>query len=235
MATTAPAVHRSTRLHTVRVLACVLIGFARTYYLAGRGRAPLPNHLIHVHGAVFTAWVLLVVVQTALIGVRKPRLHMKLGLFGFGLAVAMVCLGLAAARNAMLRGLAPPGFPGGPESFFVVPCTNMVLFSVLVFFSWRTRYDKIAHKRLITLATLSLLDAAIDRWPFAFMGHSHMVPDLIYASAVLLVLLYDLVIFHKPQRATLFATAFILALHFAEVPLGMTAAWHHFASFAARL
>ena len=37
-------------------LIAVLAGFARTYFLAGVFRAPLPNLLIHIHGAVYTLW-----------------------------------------------------------------------------------------------------------------------------------------------------------------------------------
>ena len=35
-------------------LIVVFVGFARTYFLAGVFRAPLPNVLIHIHGAVYT-------------------------------------------------------------------------------------------------------------------------------------------------------------------------------------
>lgn len=35
-------------------LVSVFIGFARSYYLAGLFRAPLPSMLLHVHGAVFS-------------------------------------------------------------------------------------------------------------------------------------------------------------------------------------
>jgi hypothetical protein len=42
----------------VLILGTVFIGFARTYYLAGVFRAPLPNLLVHVHGAVFSLWIL---------------------------------------------------------------------------------------------------------------------------------------------------------------------------------
>ena len=34
---------------------------ARSYYLAGLFKAPLPNRLLHVHGAVFPLWVLLLI------------------------------------------------------------------------------------------------------------------------------------------------------------------------------
>jgi hypothetical protein len=51
-------------------LVSVFIGFARTYYLAGLFRAPLPNLLVHIHGAVFSAWILLLITKIA--GRRPP-------------------------------------------------------------------------------------------------------------------------------------------------------------------
>lgn len=75
------------------MLAMVLYGFARSYFLAGMVMAPLPNKLIHIHGAVFTTWMILLIVQTGLVSTRHVKWHMKLGLFGFGLAVAMLVLG----------------------------------------------------------------------------------------------------------------------------------------------
>src|ERR1700730_1851210 len=69
--------------------ATVLFGFAKTYFLAGMVRAPLPNKLIHIHGAAFTLWMVLLLVQTGLVAIRKVSWHRTLGLAGFGLAVAM--------------------------------------------------------------------------------------------------------------------------------------------------
>lgn len=43
----------------VLILATVLAGFAPSYYFAGIFRAPLPSTIIHVHGAVFSCWILL--------------------------------------------------------------------------------------------------------------------------------------------------------------------------------
>ena len=81
------------------ILATVFVGFARTYFLAGLFRAPLPNLLIHIHGAVFTGWILLLAVQTGLVSTHRVDIHKRLGLVGFGLACAMVVLGELAARE----------------------------------------------------------------------------------------------------------------------------------------
>ena len=68
-------------------LITVLIGFARTYFLAGLFRAPLPNLLVHIHGAVFTLWIILFIAQITLVTARRVHLHRRLGLRGFVLAI----------------------------------------------------------------------------------------------------------------------------------------------------
>jgi hypothetical protein len=75
-------------------LIAVLVGFARTYFLAGVFRAPLPNLLIHIHGAVFTLWIVLFASQ--IVATRRLALHRRIGLLGFGLAVLMIVLGVLA-------------------------------------------------------------------------------------------------------------------------------------------
>ena len=74
----------------VLILITVFIGFARTYFLAGMFRAPLPNLLIHIHGVVFLSWILLLITQSTLISAGRPDIHRRLGLAGFGLACLMV-------------------------------------------------------------------------------------------------------------------------------------------------
>src|SRR5260221_9577395 len=81
------------------ILVTVFTGFARTYFLAGVFRAPLPNLLIHIHGAVFSSWILLLITQTALVSAGRVDIHRRLGLAGFGLACLMVILGVMAGTN----------------------------------------------------------------------------------------------------------------------------------------
>src|SRR6202158_6202267 len=71
------------------ILATVFIGFARTYFLAGVFRASLPNILIHVHGALFSSWILLLVTQISLVSAGRVDIHRRLGLAGFRLACLM--------------------------------------------------------------------------------------------------------------------------------------------------
>jgi hypothetical protein len=207
------------------MMAMVLYGFARTYFLAGMVAAPLPNKLIHVHGAVFTSWMILLIVQTALVSTRHVKWHMKLGLLGFGLAVAMVLLGTVAAVDALRRGQAPLGLDS--LTFFVIPVSGMLLFGVLVFFAYRLRRNPEAHKRLILLATISLMDAAVGRWPHpAILQRIPPTQDLVILALILLLVVFDLFNLHRVSRYTLWGGLFVMAVHLVRVPLGHTAVWH---------
>jgi hypothetical protein len=154
------------------ILATVFVGFARTYFLAGVFRAPLPNLLIHIHGAVFSSWILLLIAQTALVSAGRVDIHRRLGLVGFGLACLMVTLGVLAASNSLARNFSPPGSGFDPRTFYAIPIGDMLIFATLVFFAYRARFDPAAHKRLILIATISLMDAPTGRPPFTVItGH----------------------------------------------------------------
>ena len=124
------------------ILATVFLGFARTYYLAGLIRAPLPSWIVHVHGALFSTWIILLLVQTSLVSAHRLDLHKKLGLFAFGLTCVMVPFGLLAARNSLMRNFAPPGFPLGAPTFFIIPVTDMFMFATLIYFGWTLRTSR---------------------------------------------------------------------------------------------
>src|SRR5437870_9183618 len=81
----------------VVILVTVLVGFARTYFLAGMVRAHLPSPIIHIHGVVFSLWVLLLITQASLVSAGRTDIHRKLGLAGFALACLMPVVGVLAA------------------------------------------------------------------------------------------------------------------------------------------
>ena len=139
------------------ILGTVFVGFAKSYFLAGVFRAPLPNVLIHMHGAAFTCWMLLLITQVSLVSAGRVDIHRKLGIAGFCLACLMVVLGTLAATNMLARG--EPPFADA-KAFYAVTLLDMVLFATMVLFAFRTRRDSSTHKRLILLATIGLLDAA---------------------------------------------------------------------------
>lgn len=215
-------------------LIVVLVGFARTYFLAGLFRAPLPNRLVHIHGAAFTLWIILFITQISLVSARRVDLHRRLGLLGFGLAILMIVLGTLTASDRLARHVAQPGRDAAEErAFYAVPLGDMLMFSTFVYFGYRNRFRPAVHKRLMWFATLSLLDAGFDRWP-VFDPYSLPLVNLICFTPLLLLLIgYDWWSTGKVQRVTIWSTVFMVAVQQIRHPLGHTAVWQSVAAWVA--
>lgn len=217
------------------ILLCgvVFIGFSATYFRAGMLRAPLPSPILHVHGAVFTLWMLLFVVQAALISARRVAWHRSLGTIAFCLPPIMIILGVIAALDAFGRKVMIG--PLDPAVSLAIPLIGITGFTIVIFASWRARRKPDAHKRLILLATIGLTEAALGRFPWDRLG----LPPAAGATTglamlILLVLAYDLVSLHRIHRSTAWAAPVMFAFGALAVPIGMTPAWHGFAAFLAR-
>ena len=146
----------------------VLVGFARTYYLKGLfDGSALPSLLVHLHGVVMTAWVLLFMAQVWLVASSRTRLHMRLGVVGVVLALLVLLVGTTTAIWGAARG-STPGPP--PLQFLVVPLGDVLLFGTLIgsaLYFRRRRLD--VHKRLMLIAAVNLLTPAIARIPLSFI------------------------------------------------------------------
>jgi hypothetical protein len=150
----------------------VFAGFARTYYLrffTGGPSATINGNpftaLVHVHGALFTAWVLLFIIQTAFIASRRMTAHRRLGVAGAMLAAAMVTAGTSLAIATTARGASLPG--ADALAFLAIPIFDMVLFAGFVAIALANRRNKEMHKRLMLLAYVSIIVAAMSRIPIA--------------------------------------------------------------------
>jgi hypothetical protein len=215
------------------MLATVFLGFAQTYYLAGVFRAPLPSLIIHLHGAAFSAWILLLVTQTSLVAAGRVDLHRRLGIAGFLLACLMVVLGVLAATDSLVREAGPAG--RDPKFFYIIPLSAILIFGVLIFFAYRFRANSPAHKRLVLIATTALLVAAVARWPVAAINRNAPRATLVSFVFLLMLVVYDLWTLRKIHRATLWAGAFLIVVSFARIPIGKTAVWHSFAGWVQAL
>jgi hypothetical protein len=144
-------------------LCVVLLGFARTYYLKGLFGAPSLPLLLHVHGALMTAWFLLFAVQAALIRARRVDLHRLVGVAGAAFAIFLLPIAMATARQFVIRSLGDADVLPAAAAIAGYDAVVLVVFTVLVgaALGWRRRTD--IHKRLMTLATLSLLGPPLAR------------------------------------------------------------------------
>ncbi len=156
------------------ILSSVILGFSRSFFLRSwfpevAARTPQET-FFYFHGAVFAAWFALLIVQVTLVAKRRLDLHRKLGWFGAILSLAMIIMGVAGAIIAARR---PTGFHGIPmpgQQFMIIPIGDMALFALFVGLAIAQRSNPQAHKRLMLVASISILTAAIARWPFAIMA-----------------------------------------------------------------
>lgn len=212
---------------------CVFIGFSPTYFQAGMLRAPLPSPILHVHGAVFTLWMLLFVVQATLVSAHRIKWHRSLGTVAFCLPPIMIVLGAIAALDALHRGVQIG--PLDPSVSLAIPLIGIAGFTIVIYASWRARRRPDAHKRLILLATMGLVEAAFGRFPWGRIGFPPAAGAVTgLGILVLLVIVYDLISLHRIHRTTMWAAPFTFAVAALSVPIGMTLEWHIFAAMLNR-
>lgn len=217
----------------VLLCAVVVYGFSRTYFMVGMMRAPLPSPILHVHGAIYTLWMVLYVTQTALISAKRVAWHRTLGVFGFCLPPVMIVLGVIAALDALHRGVEIG--PLDPATSLAIPLVGIAFYVPVIWAAWATRRKPDAHKRLILLSTCGLVEAAFGRFPWDRIGLPAGGGAVIGLGAVLLLpVLYDLVSLRRLHRATMWAVPVIFVGGAMAVPIGMTQPWHAFAGFLAR-
>lgn len=171
----------------VLMLVTALVGFGRTYYFSAlsgvhgtiTGRAFTGT--LRLHAVLFTAWLLLFIVQTALVATHRVAVHRRLGIAGAVLAAAMIAVGLSTAAEAARAGSAPPGVDS--YAFLAVPLGDLTFFTGFLALALVWRNHKETHKRLMILASASLMTAALARWPgvlplgpLAFYGLTLLFP-----------------------------------------------------------
>jgi hypothetical protein len=210
------------------VVALIFAGFAKTYYLKGVfGTAELP-WLLHLHGLLMSAWLVLFLVQTTLVEQHRVDIHRKLGVFGAFLVATIVVVNPIVAVRAASLGHAPPGVP--PLPFLAVPLFDVVTFAGCVIAALLYRRRPELHKRLMLVATISILgpglgripiDALLKAGPLAYFG----ITDLILIAAAA----YDWRKHGKLSPAFLWGGLFVIISHPLRLFLSGTSAWLAFA------
>jgi uncharacterized membrane protein YozB (DUF420 family) len=218
------------------ILATVIVGFSRTFFLRPLFPDwPSPSETIfYVHGVVFTAWIVLLVAQASLVAGGRTELHRKIGPFSAVLAVGMVVLGTLGALIAARRATGFVQIPVPPLQFLAIPIFDMILFATFVWLAIAQRRNPQAHKRWMLLATVNLVTAAIARWPglpalgpLAFFG----LTDLF----VIALAVWDFRARGRLHPVTLWGGLLIIASQPLRLVVSSTDGWLAFARWATGL
>ena len=147
-------------------LAMAFGGFAETYWLQlAPGTFVGGTPLMHLHAGLFFVWTLLLLSQTWLAANGRLQHHRAWGLAGLSLATAMVLVGLALANRSEAHYLAQ-GYGDRARAFYVLPFGSIALFAAFFAAAVANISRPDWHKRLMIVATASLLQAAAARVGF---------------------------------------------------------------------
>lgn len=237
MATLAPAPTR--RIATDRqffggmalaMLALTAIGFAPTYYLSSYfPRAPTLPAVVHVHGLVFTAWMLVYAAQTGFIAAGRRDLHRLTGTAAIALAAAMLVVGPTTAIWVARNGSTVPH--PDPLAFMINPLTAVALFGVFAAVGIWRRDVAAYHKRAMFLATLAIVQTPLARIARMLGSDAPPVGGMILSDLLLAALVaYDWKRRGRLHPATRTLGGILLVSQPVRLAIGSTDAWHRLAA-----
>ncbi len=159
------------------MLAVVTYGFSNTIgpSLLHTRRPVRDVILLSIHGAVFYAWMLFMVVQSALVRLRHIHLHRLLGWFGAADAALIVIMGFWATFHQPT-----------PLAIERVGVLSMAGFGIPVALAILWRKRPAYHRRLLLIGTAVLTNAAFARFPGTYLpGHFFYAgTDLLIAMGI---------------------------------------------------
>jgi hypothetical protein len=210
------------------IWAGMLVGFGLDFgrYMTER---PAPPLILHVHGAVYAAWLCLVSAQIALIETGNVRLHRT---FGWAVAIVsatMVPLGLVAAFVDQARNIAQPD---ATPQFLALEFEEMIAFSTFILAGLLQRRDLAAHKRLMILSAVAISDAGFARaWQFTIKvappGPFGWWLQFFWGIALLLVAMaaWDLWRWRRIHPTVIWGAALLIGGEILTTALYFTPAW----------
>jgi hypothetical protein len=183
-------------------------------------RPPLPL-ILHIHAACMATWLLLLLVQTSLVATGRTALHRTLGLAALLMAPAVVAAMIGIAFDRW-RAIAELGTSAGPEWMASTAAASNILLEQIrsalffsIFVGWALlvrRKDPETHKRMMILATLMPMGAAITRidWLPTTMPDSYVSQYAYHLLWLTPALVYDLVRRGAVHRAYVIGIALVL-------------------------
>lgn len=142
----------------------VVYGFSQTIDRRLIHANPRPPILLWVHAFVFSSWVGFFIWQSALIRIRKVKLHRTVGWVGAALATTMVILGFWVAP-VMARFDTSQLHRPNRDAFLIVPLSDILAFAIFLGLAilWRKKPER--HRRLMLIGSCVLTGAAFGRMP----------------------------------------------------------------------
>jgi len=215
--------HRSDRAFFLTCLVLIWAGIAGGFGLdmvakAAKGGLHYPL-AVHAHAVVFGSWLLLLTAQILLVESGNLRVHRKLGIVALVLLPLMLILGPMAAV-AMLKLHSDKLGSADRFAFLSTQLTNVFGSVALSTAGLLMRRDPAAHKRLMLIGTIALMEPGFSRiWAgplFGLLGDGYWQYWVgTYVGSVVMLLgagAYDLATRRRLHPVYLPALAWCLAM-----------------------
>jgi len=182
--------------------------------------------VVHLHAAFAFGWVLLLVAQTQLVRIRRVRWHRRLGVVGASFAAGLVLTGVPVGLWATRRDL-DAGLGDVARGQYVNILIELAVFGSLVLAGVLKRHDREWHKRLLLLATISVLGPAWFRFRHLFPAVPNpLITFSLLADAVLLVVIgQEWASRRRVHLAFVTVAPAMVAVHLAELFLSQSPLW----------
>lgn len=215
-------VPRSGYLVIVAVMTTVVLAGFWPYYSALVSGEIRLHWVVHIHGAVFSGWMLLLLTQVVLVLRRRTDVHQRLGRFGIYYGLLVLLLGLVITIVAPVQSvLAGRSTLDRAAGFLIEPLGDMVLFGGFLAAGIAYRRNVVLHKRLMVLATVALLYPPAARFAADF-GLGPLLA--IWLLPLGLAMAHDAITRGRIERVYLVGAA-ILFVGFFRVFLGESELW----------
>ena len=205
------------------VAAAVVFGFGRSYFFRiFSSSADTLTLLVHVHGALMTAWIALFLLQCFLVAVGRTDLHRRVGRIGAALVALIFVVGVPTTVVAAKLG--GHHVPGPPLSAFALVLAGLLEFVILATLglSYTRRGD--VHKRLMLLASSPMTLAAVFRFPLAFLDSYFRI----YAAndaLMLFIVTCDSIKHRRVHPAFIWGSAFVVSMQVLSFWVAGTGIW----------
>jgi hypothetical protein len=207
-------------------LAVSVTGFGPTYFFKYWTQAPPLALVVHVHAALFTAWLALLLIQASLIRGGRFATHQAVGKLAFVLVVLMVITGYLVIFGK-------PRPTVASKAFIFTPIVSLILFPLFVAAAIHFRRDGATHKRLMFIATIAIATAGIARimTGIGLDPTNYRAYAVTYAILLLPLVIYDLATRRKLHPATGYAGMLLLLRHPLHELVAHTEPWQRAAAW----
>jgi hypothetical protein len=182
------------------MIAIVVWGFGHTVNdVLFHPAVPRPR-ILWLHSAVFCGWLLLFLLQSALVRTHNVRLHRTLGWFVAGVGALMIPLGCA---TAIILGHFDVAVihEAGADAFEFISFGDMAIFTVWLALGIYWRRKPALHRPVFFIATCGLIGAAFGRVPWIA---GHMLMYVFVDAIICLGILRDLLVDRRIHRLYFF-------------------------------